>query len=210
MDLNKQFDRMAKDERAVSLASDALSHFDDDFPKSLKKAIACRPEQRRFFDVMVSAFAQWHFGHTNAPLGIVVDGATGQGKSCMAAMLARFAALKGRRPGYLSTAVMELEMTGQFEDPNRRTGVDYLAKSRDTEIFVIDDFAGERLKHVQHTLVGLIDDRVNREVFTVMTTNLEKPAVLAHIGEREESRLKRFVWVHIPPDAIQDLRESKR
>jgi hypothetical protein len=184
----------------------ATDAFVDAFPELLREPLHPLDTQRPFFAPMVGAFADWYFKVKGAKAGVVLDGATGQGKSCLAALIARFAASKGVRPGYLSASRMGLEMSGPFDDPNRKSPVDYLALSEQARLLVIDDVGNETTKQAVEVIRALIEDRVARNQFTAMTSNLERAPLLARFGEREESRFARFLWIHIPSTAIPDLR----
>lgn len=197
------FATQLKERNKRDTASDA---FDQAFPELLRAPLRPLDAQRGYFSQIVGAFADWFFKTAGAKSGVVIDGATGQGKSCLAALIARFAATKGVIPGYLSASRMGLEMSGPFDDPNRKSPVDYLAISEAAPLLVIDDVGNETTKQAVEVIRALIEDRVARNQFTVMTTNLEREPLLARFGEREESRLARFLWIHIPANAIPDLR----
>ena len=74
---------------------------------------------------------------------------------------------------------------------------------RRAELLIIDDLGWEHLDqtgYVLGSMVGMLDDRIQDEQRTVLTTNLDEKAFRARYGDAIHDRVRGYgTWVDVEP-----------
>lgn len=120
----------------------------------------------------------------------VFFGAVGTGKTCLASAIARDAVERGKSVKFVSAYEFNTAMLGAHTSPLVERSArlhDYLT----ADLVVIDDLGTEPiLKNVTEPyLLLVLEERLNRGLCTLITTNLSPARILDRYGERIYSRL---------------------
>ena len=120
----------------------------------------------------------------------VLFGSVGTGKTCIASAVSRAAVERGRSVKFVSAYEFNTAMLSAHTSPIVERGArlhDYLT----ADLLVIDDLGTEPiLKNVTEPyLLLVLEERLNRGLATLITTNLSPARILDRYGERIYSRL---------------------
>lgn len=120
---------------------------------------------------------------------LVLTGGTGSGKSCAAAWALRTAHESGRSVAWVQSARLAAD-AGRFE------GAALAERLRGVDILVVDDVgAQDGSAFARDVLRELLTERHEEGHRSIITTNLDAPALRAHLGDRLSDRVRASVQV---------------
>ena len=121
---------------------------------------------------------------------IVLSGTVGSGKTCLASAVARAAVERGKSCKFMSAYEFNNEMLACHTSPISERS-ERLHDVLTADLLVIDDLGTEPiLKNVTiEYLLLTLEERLNAELCTLITTNLDEDGIMSRYFERIYSRL---------------------
>lgn len=199
----KKFGELLKQRKPeqVRFSIDAR-HYAADTPEMLKLCYRAEVERRgRVFrddgatNQHIASFAKWLTGGSKRP-GLFIYGDPGNGKTTLAraagtliAMLYENESRYEERKGVISVSALELADIAKSDDRAR------FQQLKNTELLHIDDVGTEPTNvkvwgNELSPLVEILYARYDKQLYTVITSNLYKEDILKRYGIRIEDRLK--------------------
>ncbi|HEU4977818.1 MAG TPA: ATP-binding protein [Solirubrobacteraceae bacterium] len=128
--------------------------------------------------------------------GLWFEGSVGTGKTTLAMLVSKSAIEAGRTVAIYSLPRLLAEIRQTFESGVPGAYVDFLARLEDVDLLHVDDVGAERTSPwVLEQLYAIVNARYEAERSIVITTNLERDALVEQITERTVSRLEEMCEV---------------
>jgi DNA replication protein DnaC len=119
------------------------------------------------------------------------DGSVGTGKTTLAMLVSRAALDAGHSVAIYSLPRLLSQIRATFEDDGESSYVDFLDRLTAVDLLHIDDVGAERTSDwVLEQLYAIVNARYEDERSVIITTNLERDALVEQIRERTVSRLE--------------------
>jgi len=123
--------------------------------------------------------------------GLWFFGDVGTGKTTLAMLVSRSALDAGRSVAIYSLPRLLAEIRATFETDSEGSYVDFLDRLAAVDLLHIDDVGAERTSDwVLEQLYAIVNARYEDERSVIITTNLERDALVEQIKERTVSRLE--------------------
>lgn len=123
--------------------------------------------------------------------GLWLYGSVGTGKTTLAMLISSAALDMGRTVAIYSLPRLLAEIRGTFDSDARGAYVSLLDRLAEVDLLHLDDVGAEKTSEwVLEQLYAIVNARYEAERSVVITTNLERDALAAQIGERTVSRLE--------------------
>jgi DNA replication protein DnaC len=123
--------------------------------------------------------------------GLWFYGSVGTGKTTLAMLVSRSALDAGRSVAIYSLPRLLAEIRATFETDSEGSYVDFLDRLAAVDLLHIDDVGAERTSDwVLEQLYAIVNARYEDERSVIITTNLERDALVDQIKERTVSRLE--------------------
>jgi len=130
-------------------------------------------------------------GNLDAGRGLWFYGSVGTGKTTLAMLVSRSALDAGRSVAIYSLPRLLAEIRATFETDSEGSYVDFLDRLAAVDLLHIDDVGAERTSDwVLEQLYAIVNARYEDERSVIITTNLERDALVEQIKERTVSRLE--------------------
>jgi DNA replication protein DnaC len=127
----------------------------------------------------------------DAGRGLWFYGSVGTGKTTLAMLVSRAALDAGRSVAIYSLPRLLAEIRATFETDSEGSYVDFLDRLTAVDLLHIDDVGAERTSDwVLEQLYAIVNARYEDERSVIITTNLERDALVEQIKERTVSRLE--------------------
>ena len=127
----------------------------------------------------------------DAGRGLWFFGSVGTGKTTLAMLVSRHALEAGRSVAIYSLPRLLAEIRTTFDDDRSRSYVDLVDRLTAVDLLHIDDVGAEKTSPwVLEQLYAIVNARYEDERSIVITTNLDRDALAAQIGDRTVSRLE--------------------
>ena len=123
--------------------------------------------------------------------GLWFYGSVGTGKTTLAMLVSRGALDAGRSVAIYSLPRLLAEIRATFESDSEGSYVDLLDRLAAVDLLHVDDVGAERTSDwVLEQLYAIVNARYEDERSVIITTNLERDALVEQIRERTVSRLE--------------------
>jgi DNA replication protein DnaC len=123
--------------------------------------------------------------------GLWFYGSVGTGKTTLAMLVSRAALDAGRSVAIYSLPRLLAEIRATFESDSEGSYVDFLDRLAAVDLLHVDDVGAERTSDwVLEQLYAIVNARYEDERAVIITTNLERDALVEQIRERTVSRLE--------------------
>jgi DNA replication protein DnaC len=123
--------------------------------------------------------------------GLWFYGSVGTGKTTLAMLVSRSALDAGRSVAIYSLPRLLAEIRATFETDSEGSYVDFLDRLAAVDLLHVDDVGAERTSDwVLEQLYAIVNARYEDERSVIITTNLERDALVDQIKERTVSRLE--------------------
>jgi DNA replication protein DnaC len=123
--------------------------------------------------------------------GLWFYGSVGTGKTTLAMLVSRSALDAGRSVAIYSLPRLLAEIRATFESDSEGSYVDFLDRLAAVDLLHVDDVGAERTSDwVLEQLYAIVNARYEDERSVIITTNLERDALVEQIKERTVSRLE--------------------
>jgi DNA replication protein DnaC len=123
--------------------------------------------------------------------GLWFYGSVGTGKTTLAMLVSRAALDAGRSVAIYSLPRLLAEIRATFESDSEGSYVDLLDRLAAVDLLHVDDVGAERTSDwVLEQLYAIVNARYEDERSVIITTNLERDALVEQIRERTVSRLE--------------------
>jgi DNA replication protein DnaC len=127
----------------------------------------------------------------DAGRGLWFYGSVGTGKTTLAMLVSRSALDAGRSVAIYSLPRLLAEIRATFETDSEGSYVDFLDRLAAVDLLHVDDVGAERTSDwVLEQLYAIVNARYEDERSVIITTNLERDALVEQIKERTVSRLE--------------------
>ena len=127
----------------------------------------------------------------DAGRGLWFYGSVGTGKTTLAMLVSRSALDAGRSVAIYSLPRLLAEIRATFETDSEGSYVDFLDRLAAVDLLHVDDVGAERTSDwVLEQLYAIVNARYEDERSVIITTNLERDALVDQIKERTVSRLE--------------------
>jgi DNA replication protein DnaC len=127
----------------------------------------------------------------DAGRGLWFYGSVGTGKTTLAMLVSRSALDAGRSVAIYSLPRLLAEIRATFESDSEGSYVDFLDRLAAVDLLHVDDVGAERTSDwVLEQLYAIVNARYEDERSVIITTNLERDALVEQIKERTVSRLE--------------------
>jgi DNA replication protein DnaC len=127
----------------------------------------------------------------DAGRGLWFYGSVGTGKTTLAMLVSRAALDGGRSVAIYSLPRLLAEIRATFETESQGSYVDFLDRLTAVDLLHVDDVGAERTSDwVLEQLYAIVNARYEDERSVIITTNLERDALVEQIKERTVSRLE--------------------
>ena len=127
----------------------------------------------------------------DAGRGLWFYGSDGTGKTTLAMLVSRSALDAGRSVAIYSLPRLLAEIRATFETDSEGSYVDFLDRLAAVDLLHVDDVGAERTSDwVLEQLYAIVNARYEDERSVIITTNLERDALVEQIKERTVSRLE--------------------
>ena len=127
----------------------------------------------------------------DAGRGLWFYGSVGTGKTTLAMLVSRSALDAGRSVAIYSLPRLLAEIRATFETDSEGSYVDFLDRLTAVDLLPVDDVGAERTSDwVLEQLYAIVNARYEDERSVIITTNLERDALVEQIKERTVSRLE--------------------
>jgi len=144
--------------------------------------------------------------HLGAGRGLWFFGGVGTGKTTLAMLVSKSVLDAGRSVAIYSLPRLLSEIRTTFDDAARSSYLDLLDRLTGVDLLHVDDVGAEKTSPwVLEQLYAIVNARYEDERSVVITTNLDRPALVEQITERTVSRLEEMCEI-LPlwgPDARQ-------
>lgn len=132
-------------------------------------------------------------GQLDSGRGLWLFGGPGTGKTELAMLVSKTALTAGRSVAVYTLPRLLAEIRKTFDADNDATYLDLLDRLAEVDLLHIDDVGAEQTSPwVLEQLYAIVNARYEDERSIVLTTNLERDALAAQIGERTVSRLEQM------------------
>jgi DNA replication protein DnaC len=129
--------------------------------------------------------------NVDAGKGLWLYGDVGTGKTSLAMLVSAQALEAGRSVAIYSVPRLLAEIRMTFDEASERTYVDLLDRLGQVDLLHLDDLGAEKTSPwVLEQLYAIVNARYEDERAMVITTNLDRDALVEQIGERTVSRLE--------------------
>jgi DNA replication protein DnaC len=123
--------------------------------------------------------------------GLWFYGSVGTGKTTLAMLVSQGALAAGRSVAIYSLPRLLAEIRATFETDGEDSYVDFLDRLAAVDLLHVDDVGAERTSEwVLEQLYAIVNARYEDERSVIVTTNLERDALVDQIRERTVSRLE--------------------
>jgi DNA replication protein DnaC len=123
--------------------------------------------------------------------GLWFYGSVGTGKTTLAMLVSQAALDAGRSVAIYSLPRLLAEIRATFESDSEGSYVDFLDRLAAVDLLHVDDVGAERTSDwVLEQLYAIVNARYEDERSVIITTNLERDALVEQIKERTVSRLE--------------------
>jgi DNA replication protein DnaC len=123
--------------------------------------------------------------------GLWLHGPVGTGKTSLAMLVSKAALDAGRTVAIYSLPRLLAEIRATFETDSEGSYVDFLDRLAAVDLLHVDDVGAERTSDwVLEQLYAIVNARYEDERSVIITTNLERDALVEQIKERTVSRLE--------------------
>ena len=127
----------------------------------------------------------------DAGRGLWFYGSVGTGKTTLAMLVSRSALDAGRSVAIYSLPRLLAEIRATFETDAEGSYVDFLDRLAAVDLLHVDDVGAERTSDwVLEQLYAIVNARYEDERSVIITTNLERDALVEQVKERTVSRLE--------------------
>lgn len=128
---------------------------------------------------------------------LVLSGDRGRGKSYAAAQI-----MAQSKPGSFAWWMNARSLADVLHTREQRKSATVLERVRTCRVLVLDDLGWEHADksgYVLSAFIGLLDDRIQDELRTVVTTNLNEAKFRSRYGEAMHDRIRGYgVWCDVP------------
>ena len=139
----------------------------------------------------VRAFIRGLEEHLDAGRGLWLFGDVGTGKTTLAMLVAKSALEAGRSVAIYSLPRLLNEIRRTYDEGSDSSYVDLLDRLAEVDLLHVDDLGAEKSSPwVLEQLYAIVNARYEGERSMVITTNLDRPALVDQITERTVSRLE--------------------
>ena len=139
----------------------------------------------------VRAFIRDLDGHLAAGRGLWLFGDVGTGKTTLAMLVAKSALEAGRSVAIYSLPRLLNEIRRTYEEGSDSSYVNLLDRLAEVDLLHVDDLGAEKSSPwVLEQLYAIVNARYEAERSMVITTNLDRDALVDQITERTVSRLE--------------------
>jgi len=129
--------------------------------------------------------------HLDDGRGLWFYGSVGTGKTTLAMLVSQAALDAGRSVAIYSLPRLLAEIRATFETGSEGSYVDFLDRLAAVDLLHVDDVGAERTSDwVLEQLYAIVNARYEDERSVIITTNLERDALVEQIKERTVSRLE--------------------
>jgi DNA replication protein DnaC len=140
---------------------------------------------------MVKRFVRDLDANLDGGRGLWFYGSVGTGKTTLAMLVSRAALDAGRSVAIYSLPRLLAEIRATFETDSEGSYVDFLDRLAAVDLLHVDDVGAERTSDwVLEQLYAIVNARYEDERSMIITTNLERDALVEQIRERTVSRLE--------------------
>ncbi|MCW2966247.1 MAG: family ATPase [Solirubrobacteraceae bacterium] len=144
----------------------------------------------------VRAFVRGLEGHLDAGRGLWLFGDVGTGKTTLAMLVAKSALEAGRSVAIYSLPRLLNEIRRTYDEGNDSSYVELLDRLAEVDLLHVDDLGAEKSSPwVLEQLYAIVNARYEAERAMVITTNLDREALVDQITERTVSRLEEMCEV---------------
>jgi DNA replication protein DnaC len=144
----------------------------------------------------VRAFVRGLEGHLDTGRGLWLFGDVGTGKTTLAMLVAKAALEAGRSVAIYSLPRLLNEIRRTYDEGNDSSYVELLDRLAEVDLLHVDDLGAEKSSPwVLEQLYAIVNARYEAERSMVITTNLDRPALVEQITERTVSRLEEMCEV---------------
>jgi DNA replication protein DnaC len=144
----------------------------------------------------VRAFVRGLEGHLDAGRGLWFFGDVGTGKTTLAMLVAKAALEAGRSVAIYSLPRLLNEIRRTYDESSDSSYVDLLDRLAEVDLLHVDDLGAEKSSAwVLEQLYAIVNARYEGERSMVITTNLDRGALVEQINERTVSRLEEMCEV---------------
>lgn len=163
-----------------------------EFPKLYQNAFFGNPVCK-FPKSIMDQTAEWLKGDASKPL--VIHGPYGSGKTMFSIALYRH--ISKRSPWHIWIPSHEIDqellLSSQCDNVFEK---DIITKYSECNLLFIDDLGVERsTDRAIRQYYAIIDNRMNANLRTVVTTNHDSESIASHLGNRIASRLNFGTWI---------------
>jgi len=139
----------------------------------------------------VRAFIRGLEEHLGSGRGLWLFGDVGTGKTTLAMLVAKSALEAGRSVAIYSLPRLLNEIRRTYDESSDSSYVDLLDRLAEVDLLHVDDLGAEKSSPwVLEQLYAIVNARYEGERSMVITTNLDRPALVDQITERTVSRLE--------------------
>ena len=128
--------------------------------------------------------------HLEDGTGLWFEGPQGTGKTTLAMLVSKHALAAGRSVAIYSVPRILSEMRATFDDDADMGSTELIDRLTEVELLQLDDLGAERTNPwVLEQLYAVINARYEAERAVLVTTNLDRDALIEQVGARTVSRL---------------------
>jgi DNA replication protein DnaC len=140
---------------------------------------------------VVKRFVRQIDDNLDAGRGLWFYGSVGTGKTTLAMLVSQAALDAGRSVAIYSLPRLLAEIRATFQTDSEGSYVDFLDRLAAVDLLHVDDVGAERTSDwVLEQLYAIVNARYEDERSVIITTNLERDALVEQIKERTVSRLE--------------------
>jgi len=137
-------------------------------------------------------------------IGLLFSGPVGSGKTFLAACIANALVEKQYRILFLVVPDLLDELRASYSAKNEKNEIDLLDIARNVPILILDDLGAHNYTEwSRNRIYSILNYRMNEQLPTIITTNLDFGEIETHLGERTCSRLLqmcRIFRLSVPQD----------
>jgi len=142
-------------------------------------------------------------------VGLLFSGPVGSGKTFLAASIANALLAKQYRILFLIVPDLLDELRASYSAKNETNESDLLDVARTVPVLVLDDLGAHNYTEwSRNRIYSILNYRINEQLPTIITTNLDFNEIEQHLGERTCSRLLQMCRI-VKLSTPQDIRMQK-